>query len=374
MTVVDARTLILSVLRMNACMPLSLPAAIVDEVGVAQRERHVRLRRLPRNSTIAALRVAHPHGRAGARGRGLEDAVRLLVRSRVGLEAGGDGSKMAAEWRRARGREDVRDAAVDAREDDRPRPAARAARGDGKVNESRCARRSCPSSGAAAAALLAALLVAAMWQAYALAFLCLLAFLLVSRRNGASATPVGAAGLRTRFHAQPPGRRRDPAAVRLRAARAPAAGEYSRWHCVGGLEDVGETEHRTCVFNHVRRRAPALPCDAAVARACPRRRRARRCATTPPTPTSSSTRASPTAPRPSSTTTAAASAAASASGAPTATRRTRTLSRWRRARRGRRARSRGRRASWWGRGRRARRCALDVPASHAAHLSHRASL
>ena len=31
-----------------------------------------------------------------------------------------------------------------------------------------------------------------MWQAYALAFLCLLAFLFVSRRNGTSATPVGA--------------------------------------------------------------------------------------------------------------------------------------------------------------------------------------
>ena len=109
---------------------------------------------------------------------------------------------------------------------------------------------------AAAAALLAALLVAAMWQAYALAFLCLLAFLLVSRRNGASATPVGATledALSMLNH--PAG-----VAIPLRygyGLRAPAAGEYSRWHCVGGLEDVGETEHRTCVFNHVRRRAAA---------------------------------------------------------------------------------------------------------------------
>ena len=213
---------------------------------------------------------------------------------------------------------------------------------------------------------------AAMWQAYALAFLCLLAFLLVSRRNGASATPVGATledALSMLNH--PAG-----VAIPLRygyGLRAPAAGEYSRWHCVGGLEDVGETEHRTCVFNHVRRRT-APPTALRGRRASVRtrhRRRARRCATTPPTPTSSFTPASPTAPRPSSTTTAAASAAASASGAPTATRRIPTLSRWRRARRGRRARSRGRRASWWGRGRRARRCALDVPAAHAAHLSHR---
>ena len=117
---------------------------------------------------------------------------------------------------------------------------------------------------AAAAALLAALLVAAMWQAYALAFLCLLAFLLVSRRNGASATPVGATledALSMLNH--PAG-----VAIPLRygyGLRAPAAGEYSRWHCVGGLEDVGETEHRTCVFNHVRLAAPnrTQPCEAA---------------------------------------------------------------------------------------------------------------
>ena len=137
-----------------------------------------------------------------------------------------------------------------------------------------------------------------MWQAYALAFLCLIAFLLVSRRNGTSPTPVGATledALSMLNH--PAG-----VAIPLRygyGLRAPAAGEYSRWHCVGGLEDVGETEHRTCVFNHVRRRTAAQPCDAAAhVRACPRRRRARRCATTPPTPTFSSTRASPTAPRP----------------------------------------------------------------------------
>ena len=139
-----------------------------------------------------------------------------------------------------------------------------------------------------------------MWQAYALAFLCLLAFLLVSRRNGTSATPVGATledALSMLNH--PAG-----VAIPLRygyGLRAPAAGEYSRWHCVGGLEDVGETEHRTCVFNHVRRRAAPRhppPCEAAARPSVCAHAAARRCATTPPTPTSSSTRASPTAPRP----------------------------------------------------------------------------
>ena len=116
-----------------------------------------------------------------------------------------------------------------------------------------------------------------MWQAYALAFLCLLAFLLVSRRNGASATPVGATledALSMLNH--PAG-----VAIPLRygyGLRAPAAGEYSRWHCVGGLEDVGETEHRTCVFNHVRRRAAPPPAL--------RRRQARPSVPTPPPPRS----------------------------------------------------------------------------------------
>ena len=111
-----------------------------------------------------------------------------------------------------------------------------------------------------------------MWQAYALAFLCLLAFLLVSRRNGTSATPVGATledALSMLNH--PAG-----VAIPLRygyGLRAPAAGEYSRWHCVGGLEDVGETEHRTCVFNHVRRTAAPSPV---------RRRRASERVCTPP--------------------------------------------------------------------------------------------
>ena len=125
------------------------------------------------------------------------------------------------------------------------------------------------------AAVLSSRSSAAMWQAYALAFLCLLAFLLVSRRNGTSATPVGATledALSMLNH--PAG-----VAIPLRygyGLRAPAAGEYSRWHCVGGLEDVGETEHRTCVFKHVRRRAaPTRP-------ARPPRRASERVPTPPP--------------------------------------------------------------------------------------------
>ena len=59
-----------------------------DEVGVAQRERHVRLRRLPRLHR-RRLAVDHPLGRR-LREVELEDAVRLLRDRRVGLEAGGD--------------------------------------------------------------------------------------------------------------------------------------------------------------------------------------------------------------------------------------------------------------------------------------------